>query len=64
MGHRLKKEKAIRCLGLDEHDNTSSNYVEEDNDIESADNVEDDIPWASQRLPKLAHHSGATNISL
>lgn len=64
MGNCLKKEKAIRCLGLHEHDNTGRNYVEEDNDIESANDVEDDVPWTSQRLPKFAHHNGATEFSL
>lgn len=64
MGHRLEKEKAIRCLGLHEHDNTGSNYVEKNDDIDSANNVEDDIPWTSQRLPKFTHHNGATDILL
>jgi hypothetical protein len=64
MGNRLKEEKAICRLGLHQHDNTGSNYVEENNDIESANNVQDDIPWTSQRLPEFAHHDGVTDMLL
>lgn len=52
----LEKEKAIGCLGLDQHDDACSDDIEEDDDVDDTNSVENNVSWTSQGLSKFAHH--------
>lgn len=56
MGHGLEEEETVVHVDLDQHDCTSGNNIEEDDDVERADGVEYHIPWTSQGLLELRHH--------
>lgn len=59
----LEEEVTVQHVDLDQHDSTRCDYVEEDDDVECANDVQNDIPWASQGLSELRHH-GCWGFSL